>query len=962
MTKIDLLPFIIGDGRGHILNNNRGGSPEVIRFIDLRPGEAIMIKGYPGATPYEHWAWIDDYIGAGLDTSAGLEPGTTWSVSNLIYYENWEDASKQRLGTRRYRRFMAVGEAHQQRCYVQRRRWRDGTLLNDAFTGTWEGWQKLFAFHPRYKFASDLVLDNVIEMHVHPGSPDSAPVEKYLFALHRGLVGFESLANNHNGLKTWYAGDTTEKPLPSAIAPYGHDLPVVAFAADSPTTYPNLASIARLSGTVEDVPTPVPDPKPDPVPDDAQSVIGFSVDWTKLSAEQKAAIIEYVRILQPTVMSVINGVDAVREIRKVSPRTLVESRLYQSEEGKYWQKHSNYEAWSDVVNSGLPANDPMILVSFNNEPSLVDDNRQALPIESLLQWEMDAIDTGRGLGYRYVTRWNDSKNIRLDLIGNGVYDNILRKMYETDSALGVNIYGPGDIRHIGHPQFPQILFDEATMRADDPPAPPIPGQSDPVYAVFAVEHLQKRSAEINGEPLEVFVGEGLLDEVALYVEEKMPDNRTVKDYFHDNFAVPALNSVMRGPMCWTRYAQHMRGESVGRWHHRIVKWWAENRHKFPWYKEGKRYIHGACLYLLSDHEEKRGQGYDLLADEEFRNLLIQERITDMVTVSDRVWKAVKIETGAGTYNYTRIRQQATTSSPELGKLWRGTVYDALVDERVKPGVLPVEADGQLWMPIQIAFAPEGITWNGWVPIAYVQWEPVTVPQEPPTEPPAEPSIWDMVQESLEQYEPGAILEASKKLYTLSGLLSCEPPSSEIFQLFATALQDDAWIADRRQSPVSFATDGWGSGWSDASPFGEIYFEGTSREAYHTGVDLNFGIGPYDDLGLPVYATANGIVLFQDFIRVWGNVTIIVHTLPDGSRRWSRYGHMQNVTVRVGQRVEVGQSIGQIGTGDPNNKVIPHLHYDVMRNYNGPGDWPGRNLAALERDYVNPLYFILDSAS
>jgi murein DD-endopeptidase MepM/ murein hydrolase activator NlpD len=152
---------------------------------------------------------------------------------------------------------------------------------------------------------------------------------------------------------------------------------------------------------------------------------------------------------------------------------------------------------------------------------------------------------------------------------------------------------------------------------------------------------------------------------------------------------------------------------------------------------------------------------------------------------------------------------------------------------------------------------------------------------------------------------------------------------------------------------------WPEGWADASPFGKLYFVGTPSEAYHTGADLNWG-SPYADKGLPIYAPASGIVTFAGPLRVWGNVIVIRHdplSVPSGQVVYSRYGHVQEVQVQAGQRVKRGDQIAEIG--DAFGRFVPHLHYDISPTTileRNPGDWPGKNLAYLLKNYMDPLDF------
>ncbi|MBC7870157.1 MAG: peptidoglycan DD-metalloendopeptidase family protein, partial [Chitinophagaceae bacterium] len=156
---------------------------------------------------------------------------------------------------------------------------------------------------------------------------------------------------------------------------------------------------------------------------------------------------------------------------------------------------------------------------------------------------------------------------------------------------------------------------------------------------------------------------------------------------------------------------------------------------------------------------------------------------------------------------------------------------------------------------------------------------------------------------------------------------------------------------------------WPSGWLDASPYGRLYFIGTPREAYHTGADLNFG-APYADLGLPVYAAASGVVTFAARLRVWGNVIVIRHDplrTNTGRVFYTRYGHVQSMGMEVGQRVNRGQQIAEVGNAF--GTYVPHLHFDVSptsRLEARPDDWPGRDFSGIRRDYLDPATFIQEN--
>lgn len=103
--------------------------------------------------------------------------------------------------------------------------------------------------------------------------------------------------------------------------------------------------------------------------------------------------------------------------------------------------------------------------------------------------------------------------------------------------------------------------------------------------------------------------------------------------------------------------------------------------------------------------------------------------------------------------------------------------------------------------------------------------------------------------------------------------------------------------------------------------------------FHTGVD--YGVCA----NLNIYAPAAGIVVYTGSLTVRGNATIIDH----GWGVYSGFWHQSQILVNVGDRVEAGQLIGEIGgTG---RVTGPHLHWEVWVNgvQVEPLDW-------LEREY------------
>lgn len=170
------------------------------------------------------------------------------------------------------------------------------------------------------------------------------------------------------------------------------------------------------------------------------------------------------------------------------------------------------------------------------------------------------------------------------------------------------------------------------------------------------------------------------------------------------------------------------------------------------------------------------------------------------------------------------------------------------------------------------------------------------------------------------------------------------------------------IADGFDSPVGTADERRSASvlpgrWLDSNPFGTFYNVTPTRQAFHTGADINL---PEDrDAHAPVYAAANGTVTYaQKGGGTWGKLIVVIHTLPSGQLVYSRYAHVESIGVRVGQPVRRGEEIGRIGNAE--GQFPYHLHFDISLTSTlgrNPEDWPATDEARLKRDYVDPIAFI-----
>ncbi|RME29674.1 MAG: M23 family metallopeptidase [Deltaproteobacteria bacterium] len=101
--------------------------------------------------------------------------------------------------------------------------------------------------------------------------------------------------------------------------------------------------------------------------------------------------------------------------------------------------------------------------------------------------------------------------------------------------------------------------------------------------------------------------------------------------------------------------------------------------------------------------------------------------------------------------------------------------------------------------------------------------------------------------------------------------------------------------------------------------------GIRPDPYTRKLRMHYGIDIANQPGVPVMATAKGLVVFSGVSGGYGKTVVIDH----GYGIRTRYGHMNELKVKVGQRVERGEIIGTIG--NTGRSTGPHLHYEVEVN-------------------------------
>lgn len=106
---------------------------------------------------------------------------------------------------------------------------------------------------------------------------------------------------------------------------------------------------------------------------------------------------------------------------------------------------------------------------------------------------------------------------------------------------------------------------------------------------------------------------------------------------------------------------------------------------------------------------------------------------------------------------------------------------------------------------------------------------------------------------------------------------------------------------------------------------------TNAASFHPALDISA------PKGTPVYSPASGRVVYADWDGAYGQCVHVRHT-PTIT---TRYAHLSEIDVRLGQNLERGDLIGQVGS--TGRATGAHLHYEVRIN----------------GDPVNPRNYILN---
>ncbi len=147
----------------------------------------------------------------------------------------------------------------------------------------------------------------------------------------------------------------------------------------------------------------------------------------------------------------------------------------------------------------------------------------------------------------------------------------------------------------------------------------------------------------------------------------------------------------------------------------------------------------------------------------------------------------------------------------------------------------------------------------------------------------------------------------------NGDAASELSAEETYSLYSDRL-DDILIG------VAFTPLGYPSNYIMNSGFG--YRNDPIRRGrveFHPGIDFKGRKGD------AVKSTADGKVVIAGWFQGYGNCVKIKHK----NNLETLYGHLSQVTVKVGQTVSSGQIVGRVGS--TGHSTGNHLHYEVRKN-------------------------------
>jgi murein DD-endopeptidase MepM/ murein hydrolase activator NlpD len=178
-------------------------------------------------------------------------------------------------------------------------------------------------------------------------------------------------------------------------------------------------------------------------------------------------------------------------------------------------------------------------------------------------------------------------------------------------------------------------------------------------------------------------------------------------------------------------------------------------------------------------------------------------------------------------------------------------------------------------------------------------------------------------------DQGLFTDVSERMDKVSNVMDIQ--SHSLDRVYDKAVDKQHFLASKPSiNPISPGDPTWLT-----SGYGFRIDPFTKRRTAHHGIDL---AGPY---GLDIHCSGEGTVTQAHVSRYgYGKEVVVDH----GYGFTSRYAHLQDIHVKVGQKLKRGEVLGTLG--NTGRSTGPHLHYEIREN--------GRP--------VNPMYFFYENLS
>lgn len=109
-----------------------------------------------------------------------------------------------------------------------------------------------------------------------------------------------------------------------------------------------------------------------------------------------------------------------------------------------------------------------------------------------------------------------------------------------------------------------------------------------------------------------------------------------------------------------------------------------------------------------------------------------------------------------------------------------------------------------------------------------------------------------------------------------------------------------------------------------SPYGSRLHPIQGVVKNHDGIDIAGAMGD------PIYAAADGIIIYSSYNGGYGNMIMIDHGISsEGIKVVSLYGHGSKLLKNVGDVVKQGDIIMEVGS--TGNSTGPHTHFEVRES-------------------------------